>query len=700
MGRNNKIYYKTALCLLLTLIGTSWSVAANALVPGDALNAKDNVSQDIKIFAIDNSDQESPDTLAKVINFESENLADQRQQFIEAERALRKHHLRSFRKLMSKLEGYPLYPYLRYEYLSRRIHKANSKELAEFFTEYDSQPVSRMLRSKLLRYLAHRGQWKRFLQFYVPQESSQLECYYRYAQIRTGQTENLSEAIKALWLTGKSQPKSCDRVFKYWQTKGKLTPELVWQRIALALDHGHRSLARYLSRSLNNKDRKLATLWIKLNRRPSLLAKYQTRVTKYSHTMVPTILSNVINRLARKDPQQAITIWQKSKLHEYISTDNKYALMQTLALSLARKHLAGAEEWFAQIPNKYISDTAREWRVRAALRESHWEQALTAMNTLSPEQRQEDRWRYWRARVFEKLGLETTALGEYSALAKKRSYYGFLAADRVDQPYAIIDHPHQPTATELFSMSQRGGIKRAHEFYQLGRIVQARREWHQVMVSLSNDERIDASKLAQLWGWAEQSILTMASTDKRDDISLRFPLLFQRQVIAHSEHEDIDPAWTYGVIRRESAFMKDARSSKGAVGLMQLMPATAKRLSRSISKVSYHNPTQLTHTDTNLALGTHYLRKMLKRFGGRTVLATAAYNAGEHCIDRWLPNNKELDAERWIENIPYRETREYVKSVLAFTVIYADRLGLNEEKLTERMHTIPSKETLHANNNI
>jgi soluble lytic murein transglycosylase len=700
MGINYKIPNKSALLLLFSLIGTSWSVAASALVSDHSMAAKDDDGRAIRLFAVDISNQKSPDTLEQVINLDDEKLSKQRQQFRQAERALHRHHLITFRRIMTKLEDYPLYPYLRYEYLSRRISRASSKELTKFFSEFGSQPVSTMLQSKLLRYLARRGQWKRFLQFYTSQESNQLECDYHYALIRTGQTGNLSAAIKTLWLTGKSQPRSCDRVFKYWQTTDILTPELVWQRIELALANGHRSLSRYLSRSLPAKDRKLAILWIKLYRRPSLLAKYQARLANNPHVMTPKILSSVFKRLALKDPQKAIDLWHKTELHQHISTEEQYDIMQTLAVSLARKHMAGAEEWFAQIPNQYLSDIAREWRVRSALRESRWEQALTAMNTLSPEQRQKDRWRYWRARVFEKVGLETTALTEYFALAKKRSYYGFLAADRVNQPYAIIDHPHQPTATELFSMSQRAGIKRAHEFYRLGRIVQARREWHQVMDSLNNDERIDASKLAQFWGWAEQSILTMASTDKRDDISLRFPLLFQQQVIAHSEHEDIDPAWTYGVIRRESAFMKDARSSKGAVGLMQLMPATAKRLSRSIRKVRYRNPRQLTHTDTNLALGTHYLRNMLKRFGGRTVLATAAYNAGEHRIDRWLPDAKELDAERWIENIPYRETREYVKSVLAFTVIYADRLGLNEPRLTERMHIIPSREALRSDGNI
>jgi soluble lytic murein transglycosylase len=316
---------------------------------------------------------------------------------------------------------------------------------------------------------------------------------------------------------------------------------------------------------------------------------------------------------------------------------------------------------------------------------------MTAINDLSPEQMETDRWTFWRARTFEELGELIPAMRQYTALAQRRSYYGFLAADRLGRDYTITDEPHQPTASELFVLGQREDVKRAHELLKLGRIVAARREWRDSMQTMNNDERIDASKLAQLWGWAEQSILTMASTTSRDDMDLRFPLLFEQQVIAYSENESIDPAWTYGVIRRESAFVRDARSPVGAVGLMQLMPATAKQVSRRHSKVKYRGKSQLTHADTNLALGTRYLHMMLNRFGGQTVLATAAYNAGGNRIDRWLPDGNELDAQRWIENIPFKETREYVTSVLAFTVIYADRLGLEGQRLKERMPDVPAR---------
>jgi len=626
----------------------------------------------------------------RVINYEEEKLTGQRNLFLRAEKALNKGQLSQFWKLLPDLADYPLYPYLRFQYLKQRLSKVSQEELTEFFTDYRSQPVADMLRKIVLKHSASKGKWQRFLTFYAPQKNYQLQCFYLDALIRTGQAEKAYTEIQAIWLNGKSLPDNCNRIFKHWRTAGKLTPELVWQRIELALNENNRGLGRFLVRSLPASDRKLANLWLRLYSKPDQLPKYLVYLSNNSHTMTSNIIGSVAKRLASRNPQQAADILFKSDITKHANPEDHFDVLLTLAISLSRNHLPGAEYWFSQIPEQYMSNIGREWRVRTALRVSQWQAALEAMNGLVPSQRDSDRWTFWRARALEELGDKSSAMDQYTILSQHRNYYGFLAADRIGKDYTITDQPHLTSAGELFMIGQREDIQRAHELFRLDRIIEARREWQHTTQSMSDDERSDASKLAQLWGWAEQSILTMASTTSLDDMDLRFPLLFQQQVLAHSENENIDPAWTYGVIRRESAFVIDAKSPVGAVGLMQLMPATAKQVSR-LSNVKYRNSLQLTQADTNLALGTHYLRMMLKRFDGQTVLATAAYNAGAHRIDSWLPDENTLDADRWIENIPFKETREYVKSVLAFTVIYADRLGLTGQSLTERMPTIPAR---------
>ncbi|HHI93272.1 MAG TPA: hypothetical protein ENK04_07145 [Gammaproteobacteria bacterium] len=629
----------------------------------------------------------------RVVNFNGAALAEQRTRFLAAEKALRLRRVSEFHRLSSTLTDYPLYPYLQYQDIKRRLHKIPVKKVSAFLEQYQSLPVSRSLRHKLLRQLARQGRWQQYLDFYTPTKNIRLQCHYLYALIRTGQAEAAYPDIKKLWLTGRSQPRTCDRTFKHWKAAGKLTTELVWQRMALALDKGRRTLARYLLRYLPAKDQKLARLWIKLHRKPHLLPRYQQQIARSTHHMASRLFVNVVKRLARRTPREAEKIWFDPKTRHIATETEQYEILQQIAIALARKQLPGSEAWFSIIPDEYLSDTARQWRVRTALLQAQWSRVLTALDALTPRQQASDRWQYWRARAHEELGETAAAMTQFTALARQRSYYGFLSADRLNLPYTIADRPHKTSAGTLFTIGQRPAVQRAHEFVRLGRMVEARREWHSATQHMTNNERVDAAKLAQHWGWAEQSILTMASTDQRDDLTLRFPLLFQEQILNYSEREDINPAWTYGVIRRESAFVQDARSPKGALGLMQLMPATAKHISRSLPK-KYRGKSKLTQADINLSLGTRYLRKMLKRFGGQTVLATAAYNAGENRIMRWLPAETTLDAERWIENIPFRETREYVTSVLAFTIIYADRLGFEQKRLSQHMSAVPTRETL------
>ncbi len=633
------------------------------------------------------------DFAQRVVNFNSATLAEQRTRFLAAEKALNLGRTSEFHRLLPTLTDYPLYPYLHYQDIKHHLHNIPLKKVSSFLDEYQNLPVSRSLRRKLLYQLARQERWQHYLDFYTPTKNVRLQCHYLDALIHMGEAETAYPDIKKLWLTGRSQPRACDRIFKHWKAAGKLTTELVWQRIELALNKGRRTLARYLLRSLPVKDQKLAQLWIKLHRKPQLLSRYQQQIIHDTHDMAPRLFVNIVKRLARRAPQEAAKIWFSPERQHTATAAEQYDVPQQIAIALARKQQPESDAWFSIIPTEYLNDTARQWRVRIALRQAQWAQVLTALGALTPKQQASDRWQYWRARAHEELGESATATTLFTTLARQRSYYGFLSADRLSLPYAIADRPHKSSAGTLFEIGQRPTVKRAREFIHLGRMLEARREWWVATQQMNNDERVDAAKLAQHWGWAGQSILTMASTDQRDDLTLRFPLLFQEQILNYSEREEINPAWTYGVIRRESAFVQDARSPKGALGLMQLMPATAKYISRSLPK-KYQGKSKLTQADINLSLGTRYLRKMLKRFGGQTVLATAAYNAGEGRIMRWLPTETTLDAERWIENIPFRETREYVTSVLAFTIIYADRLGFEQKRLSQHMSAVPTRETL------
>lgn len=636
--------------------------------------------------------QSPADMLERVLHYRADERAEQRALYLQAEQALALRQLTRYRQLAPKLVDYPLYPYLQYEDLKRRLAFASRSEIDQFLREYDNLPVAASLRHRVLKRAAKRHDWASYRHFYRASKNIVLQCHALNARLHGVETSSVYADIQALWLSGQSRPNECDPVFAQWQAAGQLSDELLWQRIALTLGKGRRQLASYLARQLPAQERHWAQLWIGLHRYPEQLARRHKALLK-PHPRAKQIYLASVQRLAQRKPQKAIDFLQqysvKFNARLPLSTAEQASIDRSIAMALALRHLPGAESWYARIPAEYQTHSSRSWRVRAAIRDSDWPRVIATIAAMPDSQKGSDRWRYWQARALAETGDRQQADRLLKELAGQRNYYGFLAADRMNLPYPMQVQPYQPSAAELFVLQEQPAIRRAAELFQLGRQTAARREWRIATRHLTETQRQQAAKLAQLWGWNEQSILTMASTSHRDDLALRFPLLFKDEVLALSERKGLEAAWTYGVIRRESAFTTDARSSKGAVGLMQLMPATAKRISRS-EKVRYRGNSTLLQPETNLKLGTGHLAKMLKRFDDQTVLATAAYNAGARRVKQWLPENTEMEADRWIETIPYKETREYVSNVLAYTVIYSSRLGHSEQRLQQRMTPVQS----------
>lgn len=630
------------------------------------------------------------DMLSRVLDYRADERAAQRALYLQAEQALAQRQLTRFHQLLPRLTDYPLYPYLHYADLKHRLQRTSRREIDQFLDNYATLPVANSLRRKVLRRAAKRQDWQSYLHYYHPTQNVTLQCHYLTARLHNGETHDVYAEIQRLWLSGRSRPNECDGAFAQWRKAGQLNDELIWQRVELALGQGRRQLAGYLARQLPTQDHHWAKLWIGLHRHPDQLPQRYKALLE-PHPKAKPIFIDALQRLIRHDPQKAIKFWHthtaESSPQISLNETEQATLYRHFAMALALRHQPNAEAWFRRIPPSHQTDTSRSWRVRAAIRNKHWQTVHHAINAMPEKQQQTDRWRYWKARALAELGQQKGALALLSELAGQRNYYGFLAADRLSQPYSLQVQPYQPSTAELFTLQERPDIRRAAELFQLGRLLEARREWYIAMGTMDEIHRQQAAKLAQLWNWNGQSILTMASTSHRDDLELRFPLLFRDEVLALSETKGLEAAWTYGVIRRESAFVSDARSPRGATGLMQLMPATAKHISRSL-KVRYRGLSTLLQPETNLKLGTGYLARMMTRFDNQTVLATAAYNAGAQRVKKWLPGETAMDADRWIETIPYKETREYVSNVLAYTIIYADLLGQGGPRLNERMPPI------------
>ena len=621
-------------------------------------------------------------------------IADQRNTFLAAEKALKLGQLTRYRQLKQQLDNYPLLPYLEYEYLRKRLHRLSSAEIEGFLHQYQDSPLQQQLHGAWLSTLAQQGRWQQYLKVYRPGGNTRQQCLKRWALYQTGQQEQAFDGIETLWLVGHSQPRSCDKIFNAWQATGTISSEVIWQRFQLAMQARQTSLAGYLANRLPASDQYWAKLWLRIHRHPELVTSEQ-RFARY-HPMRNQILMHGIKRLAYRDLDQAVMSWDIIRHRYPFNEAQRSGVERSLALRHALKGHPEALSWIASLSATDSDDLQiGEWRIRAALDQQNWEAVLSSINLLDEQEQNTNRWQYWRARALEAMDQQSQAYDQYWALAQGRSYYGFLAADRLGVAYHFDDQPVQLNDDAIGHLEQLPGLERARELYTLNRILDARREWLYTTRSLPEPLLEQAAAIAHQWGWHDRAILTMARTQYRDDLALRFPLAYQDKVSLESSKQHIDPALAYALIRQESAFTADVRSHSGAMGLMQLMPRTARQAARQIG-LKLSNRLSLTDAGTNIKLGMSHLRQVMNRYQNNPVLATAAYNAGEYRVKQWIPEQGIIPADVWTETVPFTETRNYIQNILLFATIYQQRLGLPMTTLQQRMPPIHAPGALLA----
>ena len=334
---------------------------------------------------------------------------------------------------------------------------------------------------------------------------------------------------------------------------------------------------------------------------------------------------------------------------------------------------------------KFAGDdpSAQEWRVRAALSQQHWHDVLAAVDTLGEDLKQLEKWQYWRARALAAIGKPDDARVIFAQLAKQRSFYGFMSADRLNNEIALNDHPISATHRELNSLQNNSEFQTVSELLAIDRRTEATRQWWHAISGLNAQQLTVAAKLARQWEWPSMAIFTVAKANYWDDVDLRFPLVYSTSIQDYASKQQLDPALVFGLIRQESAFDEFAGSPAGAIGLMQLMPRTAEQIAGEL-KETWSNDFNLLNPAVNIKYGSAYFKKLLNRFKGNYALSIAAYNAGPNRIKHWLPDNT-LPADIWIETIPYKETRGYVSSVIMYTLIYQKRLSRNTLKISDFM---------------
>jgi len=609
-----------------------------------------------------------------------------RRDYLAAIEALKAGQTARFKTLYARLDGYILRGYLEYESIKNRVASTPTAEIERFLDENSQAPISDVIRKKWLRILARRGDWDTFLREYQDiEDEPELQCLRLAHLLKTSEQQAplMAEAEK-LWLTGKPLPAACNPVFAAWRQAGHMTTDDVWARIRLAMESRNLRLAGELSRYLDPSERVWVRRWQAMHRDP---VRQLQRITYPVETPVARmIVTHGIVRLAYRDPEEAMAQWQRLKeKYQFFGEDENYVL-RNISILAAQDQLPQALPWLAAVSADPGDETLLLWRVKTALRTGQWEMAKRFIAGLSEEQQQDSRWRYWTARILEATGDGDKAHAIYENLAQDRSYYGFLAADRIGAEYSMQHESIGASPEEVSAMLARPGIQMAQELYLMGQVIDARRQWSWTTRNMNNRELAVAAVIARQWGWHDRAILTVARSDHQDDLELRFPLLYRDVIETNATRYGIDASWVYGVVRQESAFVPDARSQSGALGLMQLMPSTGRRAGRKLN-IPIRSSRALLNIENNLRLGASYLKDVLGRNDGNEVLATASYNAGPNRVSSWMPQ-KAMDADIWVETIPFSETRDYVKNVMSYTTVYDYRLGTHPERLSNRMMRI------------
>ncbi|SEE41206.1 transglycosylase SLT domain-containing protein [Pseudomonas anguilliseptica] len=600
-------------------------------------------------------------------------LTQQRQYYDQAKAALAKGDKGPYQRYASALRDYPLEPYLVYDELTARLKSASNDEIEKFLAEHGDLPQISWMKLRWLRWLAERGEWQTFINYYDPALNfTELDCLYGQYQLSHGMRAEGNATAEKLWLVGKSQPNACDPLFTLWAAEGQLTEQKRWQRAKLAAEARNYGLVTHLIKSMPTLGNHGKTL-LQVAQKPELL-KQPSRFTQTDAAMAD-VVGLGLRRLARQDPESALKLLDGYAQRMKFSSEEQVAIAREIGLTLAKRFDSRALQVMAKYDPELRDNTVSEWRARLLLRLGRWDEANQLTRRMPAELGNTNRWRYWQARSLQLAqpnSQEPKAL--YQALAKERDFYGFMAADQVQAPYQLNNKPLTLSPQTIQKVRNSAAIRRALEFHARGQVADGRREWYNVSRLFSRDEMVAQARLAYEMGWYFPAIRTISQAQYWDDLEVRFPMAHREHLVREAKNRDIHSSWVFAVTRQESAFMADAKSHVGAMGLMQLMPATAKETARRFG-IPLSSPQLAYRPKVNIQLGAAYLSQIYGQFNGNRVLASAAYNAGPGRVRQWLRGADHLSYDVWIENIPFDETRQYVQNVLSYSVIYGEKLN-------------------------
>ncbi len=587
------------------------------------------------------------------------------------------------------LARHPLYGWVEYAQLRRDIDSLDNGRARDFLARRGQEASGDAFREIWLAATARRQDWPAFLDAWTPRSisgkarSASLRCAELNARQALGKVDaQWNQDAQAIWRSsGKSLPDACDAPFAVLAARGGLSAELRWERIDAAAAEWQPAVMRSAARGLPAAELALA------NGYAGFIDKVNESALSWPKTdRSRAMASHGLARLAKAQPASA-----ESQLPKYANAlgmgdeDRGRVLYQAALWSVASYDAESARRLNA-VPAVSYDERLHEWRAREAMARSDWNAALAAIRQMGPAQRGQSRWQYFEARLSERSGDAATAQRLYRESARNADFHGFLASDRLGAPYSLCPVQPNDSAAAKAAIARDAAIVRAMGLFQLDRVAWAVREWDSALARFDDDQRRLAVEVAQSHYWFDRAVFSLNARDPYEQrlYYLRFPLHHDATIRREAASNRIDPAWVAAEIRAESVFHPKARSGANARGLMQVLPSTGAGVAKSLG-LPWAGADSLYDSDTNIILGTAYLRQLLDKYGGLPYHAIAGYNAGPAPLGRWQSQRPGMDPDFWIETISYKETREYVARVLAFSVLYDWRLNGDALNVTDRM---------------
>lgn len=592
-------------------------------------------------------------------------------------------------RLAAQLKGHPLEPYVQYWQLKLNLEDADSATVREMLTRNEGLLLGEQLRNDWLRVLGKRSQWDEFLAEYpkLAGEDPDVTCLALQGRWRRGDAAALVE-VRDFWTAPRDIPDACMPLVETQIADGEITTSDVWDRVRVLLAEGQLSAAKrtinYLPAADTPRERTIDSIarhperYIKRNRLDP-----RKRVSR-------ELMIFAITRLARKDAEDAAGHFVTGRLGDRFPPEEQQYIWGQIATHAARQHLPVATLWFSRAGDISLTDEQLAWRARAALRSGNWPEVSAAIDRMSAEGRDDPTWVYWKARALKDAGKVRDAELLYLRIAHLHDFYGKLAREELGVPLAIPPRLHVPSDGEVITAAQNPSLQRALALFRADLRTQAVREWNWGVRGMNDDELLAAAELARRYEIWDRAISTANRTVGTHDFSVRFLAPYRDVFVEQARAQGLEESWVLGLVRQESRFISDARSSAGASGLMQLMPRTARWVARQMGMRNY-SWRRLTDVDVNIALGTSYLKYVYDELGGSSVLAATAYNAGPRRAQRWR-GDRDLEGAIYAETIPFSETREYVKKVMSNTIYYAAIYDGRIESLKRRLGVIPALE--------